>query len=308
MIDPNDLREADTDVSGSLQKKAQTTVYQKALDVVKKMANGMEFVILGLENQDKIHYAMPLRIMQGDVMLYMKEFEEIKKENREQKTYSSKDEFLSGFNADDRLHPVITLCVYYGEDEWDGPRCLMDMLNIPEKMKNMVSDYKMNLLEIRKSGSMVFNNQDVKNVFDLVRRIYNEEFSKINELYDNIDLNPEVGIAVGSITNNQKLVRHALSIKEKGGQFNMCSALEKLEEQNYERGIQDGIQKGKKEGIQEGIQKGKQEGIQEGMKKATALFGQIVTESAKKNVSVDYGRLSNLDYLADICNILDIPM
>ena len=155
--------------------------------------------------------------------------------------------------------------MYYGENEWDGPRCLTDMLNVPEKMKDMVSDYKMNLLEIRKSGSMVFNNQDVNNLFDLVRRIYNEEFSKINELYDNIDLNPEVGIAVGSITNNQKLVRHALSIKEKGGQFNMCSALEKLEEQNYERGIQDGIQKGKKEGIQEG------------MKKATALFGQIIT-------------------------------
>ena len=35
-----------------------------------------------------------IRIMPGDVMLYMKEFEEIKKENREQKTYSSKDEFL----------------------------------------------------------------------------------------------------------------------------------------------------------------------------------------------------------------------
>lgn len=296
MIDPNDLHEADTDVSGSLQKKAQTTVYQKALDVVKKMANGVEFVILGLENQDKIHYAMPLRIMQGDVMLYMKEFEEIKKENHKQKIYSSTDEFLSSFNADDKLHPVITLCVYYGENEWDGPRCLTDMLNVPEKMKDMVSDYKMNLLEIRKSGSMVFNNQDVNNLFDLVRRIYNEEFSKINELYDNIDLNPEVGIAVGSITNNQKLVRHALSIKEKGGQFNMCSALEKLEEQNYERGIQDGIQKGKKEGIQEG------------MKKATALFGLIITESAKKNVEVDYSRLSNLDYLADICKILDIPM
>ena len=246
------------------------------------MANGVEFVILGLENQDKIHYAMPLRIMQGDVMLYMKEFEEIKKENREQKIYSSKDEFLSGFNVDDRLHPVITLCVYYGEDEWDGPRCLMDMLNIPKKMKNMVSDYKMNLLEIRKSGNMVFNNQDVNNVFDLVRRIYNEEFSKINELYDNIDLNPEVGIAVGSITNNQKLVRHALSIKEKGGQINMCSALEKLEEQNYERGVQEGQQE------------------------TAALFTKVLTEAEKKNVKVDYSKLQDMKYIYSLCQILNI--
>ena len=56
---------------------------------------GAECKNLYNHKKDKIHYAMPLRIMQGDVMLYMKEFEEIKKENREQKTYSSKDEFLS---------------------------------------------------------------------------------------------------------------------------------------------------------------------------------------------------------------------
>lgn len=55
---------------------------------------GAECKNLYNHKKDKIHYAMPLRIMQGDVMLYMKEFEEIKKENREQKTYSSKDEFL----------------------------------------------------------------------------------------------------------------------------------------------------------------------------------------------------------------------
>ena len=55
---------------------------------------GAECKNLYNHKKDKIHYAMPLRIMPGDVMLYMKEFEEIKKENREQKTYSSKDEFL----------------------------------------------------------------------------------------------------------------------------------------------------------------------------------------------------------------------
>ena len=149
----------------------------------------------------------------------------------------------------------------------------MDMLNIPKKMKNVISDYKMNLLEIRKSGSMVFNNIDVKNVFDLVRKIYDAEFSKINELYNNIDLNPEVGIAVGSITNNQKLVRHALSIKEKGGQFNMCSALEKLEEQNYERGVQEGQQE------------------------TAALFTKVLTEAEKKNVKVNYSKLQDMKYI-----------
>ena len=56
----------------------------------------------------------------------------------------------------DRLHPVISLCVYYGEDPWDGPLCLADMLEIPEKVRPMVSDYKMNLLQLRASETCDF--------------------------------------------------------------------------------------------------------------------------------------------------------
>ena len=115
----------------------------------------MDFVILGLENQQKIHYAMPLRIMQGDVMLYMKEYNEIQKEHKKNPDETS-GEFLSKFKKTDRLHPVITICVYYGEEEWDGPKCLTDMLKISDKMEALVSDYKMNFLEIKKSESMNF--------------------------------------------------------------------------------------------------------------------------------------------------------
>ena len=64
--------------------------------------------------------------------------------------------FLSNLKKTDRLHPVVSLCVYYGENEWDGPFCLTDMLEIPEKLKPLVSDYKMNLIEVRNSEPCVF--------------------------------------------------------------------------------------------------------------------------------------------------------
>lgn len=48
---------------------------QKILDVVKKTAYGVDFVLWGLENQAKIHYAMPLRHMVGDAFSYMKEYD-----------------------------------------------------------------------------------------------------------------------------------------------------------------------------------------------------------------------------------------
>ena len=37
---------------------------------------------------------------------------------------------------------MVTLCIYYGEKEWDGPLSLVDMLDIPDKLKFIFSDYK----------------------------------------------------------------------------------------------------------------------------------------------------------------------
>ena len=74
----------------------------------------------------------------------------------------------------DRLHPVISLCVYYGEDPWDGPLCLADMLEIPEKVRPMVSDYKMNLLQLRASETCDFQDPEVAAVFDISRSIYGD--------------------------------------------------------------------------------------------------------------------------------------
>ena len=61
VLNPADLLEVDTDVSSILRFNGHAETVQKVLDVVKKTAYGIDFVIWGLENQEKIHYAMPLR-------------------------------------------------------------------------------------------------------------------------------------------------------------------------------------------------------------------------------------------------------
>ena len=72
VLDPNDLTEADTDVSSLIKFNGHAETVQKILDVVKKTAYGIDFVLWGLENQAKIHYAMPLRHMVGDAFSYLK--------------------------------------------------------------------------------------------------------------------------------------------------------------------------------------------------------------------------------------------
>ena len=74
VLKPNDLTEVDTDVSSLIKFNGHAETIQKILDVVKKTAYGIDFVLWGLENQAKIHYAMPLRHMVGDAFSYLKEY------------------------------------------------------------------------------------------------------------------------------------------------------------------------------------------------------------------------------------------
>ena len=241
LIRPDDLTEADTDVSSLLRFNGHAKTVQKVFDVVKKTAYGVDFVIWGLENQSKIHYAMPLRHMIGDSFTYLKEYNEIAARNKAEKSFESSDEFLSNLRRTDRLHPVISLCVYYGEKEWDGPFCLIDMLEVPEHLKAWVSDYKMNLIQVRTSGLLNFHNQDVETVFDVSRSIYERDFEKINTVYKEKAISAELGLVIGAITESQKLVTHALKTEKKGGQIYMCEALEELVDKGRQEGRQEGI-------------------------------------------------------------------
>ena len=241
ILKPEDLTEVDPDFSSLVKLNTHAETLQKVLDVVKKTARGVDFVILGIENQQKIHYAMPLRHMIGDAFSYLKEFNEVAAKNTKAKNWENPDEFLSKFKRSDRLHPMITLCIYYGEDEWDGPRSLADMLNIPEEFKPLVSDYKFNLIELRKSENLKFKNQDVSTIFDITRFIYNREYDKINHIYKKQMIPTELGLVIGAITETQKIIDDALKLEEKGEQMDMCKALEELEARGEVKGKEKGV-------------------------------------------------------------------
>lgn len=241
VIQPHDLFEMDTDISSVLKFNDHTETVQKILDVVKKTAYGMDFMIWGIENQSKIHYAMPLRHMLGDALIYLKEYREIASKNTKAKRWTSPDEFLSGFKKTDRLHPVISLCIYYGEDEWDGPLKLSDMLNYPENIAPYIADYPIHLIQLRKDEHLSFHNADVEHLFRLVRYIYNEDYASIQHFYQHQEISSELGLVVGTVTQTQQLIHDSLEASQKGGGFNMCKALQKLENKGRIEGIKNSI-------------------------------------------------------------------
>ena len=99
-------------------------------------------------------------------------------------------------------------------------------------------------------------------VFDVSRLIYARDYTKINEVYRDHNIPADLGLVIGAITESQKLIDHALESEQKGGQINMCNALEELRQE----GVEEGRQEGRLEGRQEGRQEGRWEGILEGIR------------------------------------------
>ncbi len=229
VLKPNKLTEMDTDVSATIQSKSYNESITRNRDVVKKMSDGVEFNILGLEIQDKTHYAMPLRTMTYDALGYIKEYNDIKKQHKlNNDSFSSPEEFLSGIDKSDRFHPIITLVLYYGDSLWDGPSCLADMMvSMPDNIKAFFSDYKLNLVQILDSDKYTFYNDDVRDVFNIARSIYNKDIDSIFSEYKTRNVDNEVMKLISVLTATPQIM-NLCKPNEQGGKVNMCKAMEEL--------------------------------------------------------------------------------
>ena len=151
-IKPEDLKPLDTNsISVEINDTKVSSAVQKNRDVFKilsaKKTDKVGFLILGVENQAKIHYAMPVRAMLYDSMQYASQVDIKSKENRKSKKYISSDEFLSGFRKKDRLIPVITLVIYFGSKAWDGPTNLKEMfIDCDKLVTRYIQNYKINMI------------------------------------------------------------------------------------------------------------------------------------------------------------------
>ena len=105
------------------------------------------------------------------------------------------------------IHPIITLVLYYGESLWDGPTCLSDMMiSMPDNIKAYFSDYKLNLVQILDSDKYTFYNEDVRDVFNIIRNIYNDDFDSIYREYESRNVDIDVMELICNITSVPKLM------------------------------------------------------------------------------------------------------
>lgn len=244
------------------EAKADARAYgrkPKIRDILRKAAFGVNFAIIGIENQETTDYSIPFRNMVYDAGEYEKQAVSIRREVKRNPKGLSAGEYLYGFRKNSRLKPVITFILYSGVEEWDGPESLHDMLDftdIPDELKEMTPDYRINLIDIRKLEDTSIFRTDVRQVFDFIRCSDNKaklkELVEGNEYYQNME-EDAFDVAV-HYTNAAQLIE-AKDYYREDGKVNMCTALTQL--------IADGRQEGITIGRNEGITIGRNEGIDE---------------------------------------------
>ncbi|MCM1047993.1 MAG: Rpn family recombination-promoting nuclease/putative transposase [Clostridiales bacterium] len=242
MVTGDDLKELDTQ-TGFLQKLNRGI---KIRDTLRKAAFGVNFAIIGIENQENLDYSMPLRSMSYDTGEYEKQAAKIRRKNRKKLKDLRGSEYLYGFGKKDRLNPVITLIIYSGEEEWNEPESLHEMIDftdIPENMINMVQDYKVNLIEIRKLTDTSIFKTDVRQVFDFIRCSKDKAALKNlvegDEAYKSME--EDAYEVVAQYTNATELIEAKEDYYGKDGKVDMCKALKEL--------IEDGRAEGREEGL-----------------------------------------------------------
>jgi len=150
VIKPEDLTERDVTELALPKGLKGAAAIEKVRDVLKscciKTANGVTYLIIGVENQTDVHYAMVVRNMLYDAINYSSQVEACARKHHQKKDVSGA-EYLSGFAKTDTLHPVITITIYWNYGSWDGARSLHEMMDVKDSyILEYVSDYKLNLI------------------------------------------------------------------------------------------------------------------------------------------------------------------
>ncbi len=217
----------------------------KIRDCLRKVAFGTNFVIIGIENQETMDYSIPLRNLSYDVDAYEKQARKIRKEVRKFYKGLSAGEYLYGFRKEDKLFPVVTFILYSGTKPWNGPKTLHDMLDftdMPGELKDLVANYKINLVEIRALKDTSVFKTDVRQVFDFIRCSNDKNALKklveSDEYYKNME-EDAFDVAV-QYTNATELIE-AKEYYEKEGNVDMCRALTELIEEGREEGREEGV-------------------------------------------------------------------
>ena len=238
------LSEADPTELAIIFSEDKKEFVEKFRDVLKQCIlmedDKISYLMIGIENQTDIHYAMPVKNMIYDALEYGKQVSRRAKEHKEAKDTKGA-EFLSGFTKEDKLKPVITLVVYWGTKEWDAPRSLKEMFeDVSEDVLQFVSDYKVNLIVPKEIKDFTKFKTELGVALKYISVADQDEVASAlakEEGYQIIEAN--TARLLGEVAGMN------IEVKEGEKKVNMCKAFQDMTDKAMEKGRAEGRAEGK---------------------------------------------------------------
>ena len=238
VINPDDLKELDPTESAVIKKAGRLITDQKIRDLLKlctiKQGRNATYVLLGIEAQAQLSYMMPVKDNLYDALNYSAQVEEIRKRHKETKDLKTSAEITSGFTKEDKILPVITLCICFDKAEWDAPKSLHEMFGqVDPRLLPYINDYRINLITPGEIKDFEKFSSELGILMEFIE--YSGDKERLRDIigrregYRSVDI--DTVDMINTFTNSK------ISCKEsKGGKINMCVAIQEMIEEGRTEG------------------------------------------------------------------------
>ena len=216
--------------------KAEGKIHEMERDVAKfwKKQN-VRIAFYGLENQTDPDRYMPPRVIGYDGTAYRSQLLDVDGKGRPKGVY-----------------PVVTLVLYFGTEHWKYPLTLFESMDIPEKLRPFVNDYRVNLFEIayltdERAAMFRSDFRYVADYFIQKRKdaSYIPAPGRVKHIHETLELlnaltgDERFGDACRSLKGDEKTMREAM--------------LDRMEEEFMEKGREQGLEQGLEQGERQAI-------------------------------------------------------
>lgn len=309
MVTAGDLTPA-KDQSGIVYagRDGMQKVLERRRDVAMYLKGGPLLSVVALENQANVHYAMPVRSMLYDALDYTDQVQRLKQVHREQEDPLDSNEFLSGIRRGDRLVPVVTLVLYWGNSEWDGCESLHTLLGLDfgdplsRRLADFIPDYRINLIQMSKFEDPSRFHTHLQQIFSMLKCNRDKQalYQYVHEHREVLDrMDGAAKMALLSVIGEQKRLQELLAKTEQKEEWSMSQAIDELIADGEKRGLELGKKRGLELGEKRGLKLGKKQGLELGEKRGLEL--------GEKRLSSLLSRLMNEDRLDLVRQVLDDP-
>lgn len=258
LITPERLVRMERIAEGGIRLPRTVAYYKKERDGIQAVQNidGVVCAIVCTENQTDIHYAEAARQFILDAYSYNKQLTDIRK--RHEVEEQRKKHSYQGFTPDDRLIPAVTVCVYYGQEAWNAPVRLVDLMDFSgfdkkeaRLWRKYIQDYRIIVLDIRRMPDEQIEHMtsDLKLLFGMLK---NSEDKATLQAYihrhaQEVDMLKEdlaeAFMVLSGTAGLKKYLNH--NKKEEGGTIRMCKAIDDMIKDSKAEGRLEGEETGR---------------------------------------------------------------